>query len=769
MKHKVYMCVILVLAILLNMVSPLPVTNAARGGDADDSVVVVSMGDSYSSGEGLSPFIGQNNRNRQKNQDWLSHRSQRSWPGRLQVVYHNKLYTLNEKWCAPGTKNEDVSWYFTAVSGATTLDLLGETKMTKEDKTDPQYDLFHGPITIDSQIYIFDKIEKGSVDYVTLTIGGNDVHFADIIYKCATTSYYQNPNKLKDYLTGIWDIYFHGEKGKGKAKEKSVQERLHDTYVKISEKAGTQAKIKVVGYPTLLSEGKFISKKYKFDEEEVREVNSAVILFNEYIEEIVERCREEGIEIYFVSVEKAFEGHEAYTDNPFINEVIFQRGWDLHPNIIGNISNLISAGSMHPNGNGAQAYAKEVQKKLDTFQHGGGGRSHNDLPLETPTPLATCTPTADPTNTPTPTPSPSPTPTPTNAPTSIPKPTPVGFQETGETMYGDLTDYIGMTAEEVIVKIGKPYRYEIWTDTKDGATGAMSFDEDVSFVFYDSGLILNTACVIGSVHIHVHCASTWESGIIHCKNIGNGLTTYISNTGLFMTQGIKDVLEYEEDAANPWHMWFKAQYGGYQYLFGWGVDDARYDFGEPPAFISISDLSLIESLRFGEAGLIINSGTFPDRSFREYVLENIDKDKNGWLSEEERKNVKEMDVAGKDIYSLAGIGYFPNLEILHCGSYRGPDELWRENHLDEVDVSENPLIKELDCGHAAISRINVRGCSKLEELWLYACSLDELDLSDCTNLKVLNVEHCWHLKKLDLRNNKMISELYVESDVQIIR
>jgi len=53
----------------------------------EDEVIVVSLGDSYSAGEGIEPFYGQGLAVKEKvtNKDWLAHRSEKSWPGQLTV------------------------------------------------------------------------------------------------------------------------------------------------------------------------------------------------------------------------------------------------------------------------------------------------------------------------------------------------------------------------------------------------------------------------------------------------------------------------------------------------------------------------------------------------------------------------------------------------------------------------------------------------------------------------------------------------------------
>ena len=92
--------------------------------------VIVSLGDSYSSGEGIEPFYGQDEKDLSKkvnNFDWLAHRSQNAWSGMLTL---------------PGVEgtmaeNRGTHWYFEAVSGATTADIITSKdyeKLTESEK-----------------------------------------------------------------------------------------------------------------------------------------------------------------------------------------------------------------------------------------------------------------------------------------------------------------------------------------------------------------------------------------------------------------------------------------------------------------------------------------------------------------------------------------------------------------------------------------------------------------------------------------------------------
>ena len=92
--------------------------------------VIVSLGDSYSSGEGIEPFYGQNEKDlskKVKNLDWLAHRSENSWSGMLTLPGVNGTMA----------KNRGIHWYFAAVSGATTADIITSEEyvaLTEEEK-----------------------------------------------------------------------------------------------------------------------------------------------------------------------------------------------------------------------------------------------------------------------------------------------------------------------------------------------------------------------------------------------------------------------------------------------------------------------------------------------------------------------------------------------------------------------------------------------------------------------------------------------------------
>ena len=187
---------------------------------------MVSMGDSYSSGEGITPFYGQNLNiwEKTQNEDWLAHRSTESWPGQLRI---NGLEKEMKNYKVELTKKENTKdnlgkWYFVAVSGAETKHMSGEM----QEKT------YHKHVTVGekpkgSKLYenntcegthylleqnkIFNDLTKDEVDYVTLTLGGNDVGFADIVKECVVNIGFSEPNDLRNRLNYAWEIFNYGE------------------------------------------------------------------------------------------------------------------------------------------------------------------------------------------------------------------------------------------------------------------------------------------------------------------------------------------------------------------------------------------------------------------------------------------------------------------------------------------------------------------------------------------------------------------------------
>jgi lysophospholipase L1-like esterase len=338
---------------------------ASANGDDDDPIIVVSLGDSYSSGEGIEKFYGQDKSlsERIEDEDWLAHRSTLSWPGLLKIP--GVAGTMSDyKVDVGSTGTGSVQWYFGAVSGA-------KTKNFKQigGKNTQQIITYNkgfwsglgryylsGSKVMPYQLDVFNDIQ-GKVDYVTLTIGGNDVDFAGVITKCVMESSYLE-TAIETEALGA-PLLGTGLERKLYNLWKNVDEtmaKIKRVYENIEEAAGKQAAIIVAGYPQLLDKN---GKGAAISKQEATEVNKKVSAFNDKIEALVAECRASGMNIYFVDVEDEFDGHQAYSSNAWINKIYFgTKSQDT------NELAVASSYSVHPNKKGAEAYARCVNAKI---------------------------------------------------------------------------------------------------------------------------------------------------------------------------------------------------------------------------------------------------------------------------------------------------------------------------------------------------------------------------------------------------------------------
>lgn len=332
--------------------------------ERERDAIIVSMGDSFSSGEGIPSFYGSELpvADKVRNLDWLAHRSPGAWSGMLTLPELEGTMS-DYKWVGSAsesyedsfsgleytsvylTQSYDPHWYFVASSGAITDNISGTQEKTYKQVEGIQY---NDTVDLPAQIEVFDALEKEGkkADYVTITIGGNDAGFSDVIAQTMLIPSVLNVNLLTYKIKKTLDDF---------DKTGGIRDNLINTYREIAERAGEQARIIVAGYPQLISYSLLIS------EDEAKIVNDAVSEFNLKIAEIVkEECPNN---VSFVSVEDAFSGHEAYTENSFFNELIIPtQAEDIDE------SKPYSSYSFHPNEKGARAYAACIQEEIDRLE-----------------------------------------------------------------------------------------------------------------------------------------------------------------------------------------------------------------------------------------------------------------------------------------------------------------------------------------------------------------------------------------------------------------
>ena len=321
---------------------------------ADESTrVIVSLGDSYSCGEGVEPFYGQEEEMAVKcqNPDWLAHRSPAAWPGLLTLPGVD----------GPMKDHRGENWFFVAASGAMTdhLFLLTEEEkakgMTAEQEKKYNREGISGTAMLAPQLDIFDELDaKGlKADYVTVTIGGNDIGFQSNVSLAFLGVTGLLRGTIEEKAETLWRTAYKN----GRLRRKFIR-----AFTDIAQRAGDQAWIIVAGYPALINpEG----GQGGFPETDAQVMNAVAAQFSAEIESIVAECSRKGMKICYVSVAEAFEGHGAYTEDPYINPVYL----GAKPQDLKEIT-MASIYSMHLNEKGNQVYAQCVQAVIDELEAG---------------------------------------------------------------------------------------------------------------------------------------------------------------------------------------------------------------------------------------------------------------------------------------------------------------------------------------------------------------------------------------------------------------
>jgi lysophospholipase L1-like esterase len=228
----------------------------------------VALGDSYTAGLGTTKFIASSGACKRSRQSYA--------------------YLLGRKLSA-----------FRACAGATTEDVL------------------------DDQLEPFPGVTK----LVTITIGGNDAGFADVISTCL----FGDANICKSRVDSA--ARFIRDK---------LPARLRRTYAAIRKRA-PKATVVVVGYPRLFA-GKPCSGAGKIDAASQRRLNTGSDLLSRTIATEVKR----HARFRFADVRDAFEGHGLCSASSRIAGI--------------NSGTILNA--FHPNPAGYLAYARVIEKRL---------------------------------------------------------------------------------------------------------------------------------------------------------------------------------------------------------------------------------------------------------------------------------------------------------------------------------------------------------------------------------------------------------------------
>lgn len=368
MKKSIFRFVALALSIVLSLslfaahfsLSSSAADNNPKRYTEKNPLIIVSMGDSYSAGEGILPFYGLKNGG--DDYDTAAHRSTLSWPSQIVVPNGDTTIRVKDYKCNinGGNSSDDIcQWYFTAVSGATTLDF----ENSQEDhNAAPQFDVFNN------------NTLTNKVDYVTLSIGGNDLGFADIVISGAEDrvlmSNFLCPNLVQKKLDDA-----------DKKWENETCENLKNLYENIFQKAGDDVNVIVTGYPELYERNVSTWFANKRDRELIDNFvdkycnDEDGLIFNVIEAENNSRKDKKAGRIYYIDVIEEFKGHGADAKWPGKGEWI--NGFSAIESGPFRIDLNIGA-TMHPNKDGAAAYARLVNEKINQIEK---ERDNNNEPL----------------------------------------------------------------------------------------------------------------------------------------------------------------------------------------------------------------------------------------------------------------------------------------------------------------------------------------------------------------------------------------------------
>ena len=147
--------------------------------------------------------------------------------------------------------------------------------------------------------------------------------------------------------------------------------------------------------------------------------------------------------------------------------------------------------------------------------------------------------------------------------------------------------------------------------------------------------------------------------------------------------------------------------------------------------------------------IIIDEKIFPDENFRNFILQNIDFNGDKSLQEGEISNVTVIDVSGKGINSLKGVGIFSALQYLTCPN----------NNLTELDLTSNDKLLGIACYDNQLTSVYLDNCINLQGFWAGNNQLSWLNLNNCTELEGIDLTHN-NLTYLDISNCTKLTQIY---------
>lgn len=311
--------------------------------------VIAALGDSYSSGEGASEPGGGNYYKETDvdgdDKEWRNacHRSNVAW---------SRLMTLRDSTTAVGVRSDkpdsDIDYHMVACSGAQTHNLLPDDGTTNAFGKTAQAAFSEVP-----------QLESGYVDQdttlVTLSIGGNDSRFADVIEHC-----------IYKTIKVCQDVPMEGDSAplKDVAPELitgKVRSSIHTVLRKIHQRA-PNAKIVLVGYPLLFA-GTGVCA-LGIGGAEAPWLNEMGATLNQQMALVADDLAVAGLPVRFADPSTAFAGKSICGDPEQVHGYVTKLTPGDSPHFKLGERGVVSAQSFHPKIGGSAIYAEVVTSTL---------------------------------------------------------------------------------------------------------------------------------------------------------------------------------------------------------------------------------------------------------------------------------------------------------------------------------------------------------------------------------------------------------------------
>lgn len=249
----------------------------------------VALGDSFSSGEGVPPFDPSTDIKRIDE----CHRSTSAYPQLL--ARDANLNLVADRAC----------------SGAVIVDVIGEGRWPGEPT---------------AQVSALTK----QTSIVTISIGGNDIRFGDVLYDCVISNCVSRDSKKVDRWLAL------------------LRNNLPDVYRKIQSKTSSSTRIFAVGYPQIFPDPNItdvnrcadvsLRKGLRITAEEMTWIRKKAIALSAIVRAVA-KSFPGGLYIDPMEPGRStFPGHELCTQNSWFNGIENPTSYSFHPNALGQLA-----------------------------------------------------------------------------------------------------------------------------------------------------------------------------------------------------------------------------------------------------------------------------------------------------------------------------------------------------------------------------------------------------------------------------------------------